>query len=87
MLSSFNSTASPPVRANLPLPGGATATRMIPEGMPEQARAGLLDPAIMGPPIVWLASPQARDVHDERIVATDFQAWLPRRGQGASRRS
>jgi NAD(P)-dependent dehydrogenase (short-subunit alcohol dehydrogenase family) len=29
-----------PVRANLLLPGGATATGMIPEGMPEQARAG-----------------------------------------------
>jgi gluconate 5-dehydrogenase len=30
----------------------------------------------MGPPIVWLASPQARDVHDQRIVATGFEAWL-----------
>jgi gluconate 5-dehydrogenase len=30
----------------------------------------------MGPPIVWLASPAARDVHDERIVATGFEAWL-----------
>jgi hypothetical protein len=30
----------------------------------------------MGPPIVWLASPQARYVHDERIIATDFAAWL-----------
>jgi gluconate 5-dehydrogenase len=26
----------------------------------------------MGPPIVWLASPAARGVHDERIVATEF---------------
>src|SRR5271163_85296 len=28
---------------------------------------------IMGQPIVWLASPQAADVHDERIVASTFQ--------------
>ena len=68
-----------PVRANLLLPGGATATGMIPEGMPEQARAGLLDPAIMGPPIVWLASPQAAGVHDQRIVASRFEEWLAAR--------
>jgi hypothetical protein len=30
----------------------------------------------MGPHIVWLASPQARHVHDERTIATDFSAWL-----------
>jgi NAD(P)-dependent dehydrogenase (short-subunit alcohol dehydrogenase family) len=68
-----------PVRANLLLPGGATATGMIPEEMPEQARAGLLDPAIMGPPIVWLASPQAAGVHDQRIVASRFEEWLAAR--------
>ena len=67
------------MRANLLLPGGATATGMIPEAMPEQARAGLLDPAIMGPPIVWLASPQAAGVHDQRIVASRFEEWLAAR--------
>jgi gluconate 5-dehydrogenase len=65
-----------PVTANLLLPGGATATGMIPEGMPEEARAGLLDPAIMGPPIVWLASPDAAGVHDQRIDASRFEEWL-----------
>jgi len=29
---------------------------------------------------VWLASPQARAVHGERIVATEFAGWLARRG-------
>jgi hypothetical protein len=29
---------------------------------------------VMGPPIVWLASDQAAGVHDQRIVATDFDA-------------
>jgi gluconate 5-dehydrogenase len=68
-----------PVRANLLLPGGATATGMIPEAMPQQARGGLLDPAVMGPPIVWLASPDAAGVHDQRIVASRFEAWLAER--------
>lgn len=42
-------------------------------------RERLLDPAIMGPPIVWLASKVAEGVHNERIVAREFEAWLPRR--------
>jgi gluconate 5-dehydrogenase len=36
----------------------------------------LLDPAVMGPPIVWLASAEAAGVHDERVVATEFDGWL-----------
>jgi len=61
--------AGTPVTANILLPGGATATGMVPDG----AAAGLLDPSIMGPPIVWLASPEAAGVHDQRIVARDFR--------------
>ncbi len=68
------------VRVNILLPGGATATGMIPEDTPSDTRAGLLDPAIMGPPIVWLASVEAADVHDERIDASRFGEWLLRRG-------
>jgi gluconate 5-dehydrogenase len=33
----------------------------------------------MGPPIVWLASDEAEGIHDERIIATDFDAWLAQR--------
>jgi|SRR5579875_468123 NAD(P)-dependent dehydrogenase (short-subunit alcohol dehydrogenase family) len=64
-----------PVTVNMLLPGGATRTGMVP---PEHA-AGLrilLEPEIMGPPIVWLASAEASRVHDERIVATDFELWV-----------
>jgi NAD(P)-dependent dehydrogenase (short-subunit alcohol dehydrogenase family) len=68
--------ADTPVRANILLPGGATATGMVPEDVAEEARARLLDPAVMGPPIVWLASPAAANVHDQRIVATEFESWL-----------
>ena len=71
--------ADTPVTANILLPGGATATGMIPDGMPAELRANLLDPAIMGPPIVWLAAPEAAGVHDERIVARDFDGWLDAR--------
>jgi NAD(P)-dependent dehydrogenase (short-subunit alcohol dehydrogenase family) len=71
--------ADTPVTANILLPGGATATGMIPDEMPDELRANLLDPAIMGPPIVWLASPDAAGVHDQRIVARDFDDWLEAR--------
>jgi NAD(P)-dependent dehydrogenase (short-subunit alcohol dehydrogenase family) len=64
--------ADTPVTANILLPGGATATGMIPEEVGEDVRAGLLDPAIMGPPIRWLASTDSDGVNDARIVATDF---------------
>lgn len=68
-----------PVTANILLPGGATDTGMIPADLSEEMRARLLDPAIMGPPIVWLASPDAAGVHDERIIAREFDEWLEAR--------
>jgi len=71
--------AGTPVTANVLLPGGATATGMVPDDVSPETRARLLDPAIMGPPIVWLASGEADGVHDERIVATDFDDWLAQR--------
>ncbi len=71
--------ADSPVTVNLLLPGGATDTGMVPDDTPPDARARLLDPAIMGPPIVWLASPAAAGVHDERIVAAEFAQWLAAR--------
>jgi NAD(P)-dependent dehydrogenase (short-subunit alcohol dehydrogenase family) len=73
--------ADTPVTANILLPGGATATGMVPEEMIDEVRARLLDPAIMGPPIVWLASPEAAGVHDQRIVARGFEDWLATREQ------
>jgi len=67
------------VSVNILLPGGATATGMIPDDVPEERRSLLLDPGVMGPAIVWLASEEAAGVHDERIVATEFEEWLARR--------
>jgi NAD(P)-dependent dehydrogenase (short-subunit alcohol dehydrogenase family) len=67
------------VTANILLPGGATATGMVPDDFPPEQRAHLLDPQVMGPPIRWLCSPQAAGVHGERIVATEFAGWLSAR--------
>jgi NAD(P)-dependent dehydrogenase (short-subunit alcohol dehydrogenase family) len=63
------------VTVNLLLPGGATATGMLPPG-PVPEGMTILEPAVMGPPIVWLASDEAAGVHDERIVAAGFEQWL-----------
>ncbi len=71
--------ADTPVRANILLPGGASATGMLPAEISDGLRENLLDPAIMGPPIVWLASADAAAVHDERIVAREFDEWLAAR--------
>jgi gluconate 5-dehydrogenase len=65
-----------PVTVNMLLPGGATRTGMVPD--PSAAR-NLLEPEVMGPPIVWLASGQAEGVTDERIVAAEFDQWLSTR--------
>jgi NAD(P)-dependent dehydrogenase (short-subunit alcohol dehydrogenase family) len=77
--------ADTPVTANILLPGGATATGMVPDEMRDELRANLLDPAIMGPPIVWLASPEAAGVHDERIVARDSMTGWRRARKRTSR--
>ena len=65
--------AGSPVTVNILLPGGqGTRTGMLPDEVPPEVQARLQDAAVMGPPIVWLASEQAAGVHDQRIVAADF---------------
>lgn len=67
------------VRVNLLLPGGATRTGMLPEEeLTPELRGRLIDPAVMGPPIRWLASPAAAAVHDERLMATGSTPGWPR---------
>ena len=70
-----------PVTVNMLLPGGATRTGMVPDGQAARLR-NLLEPEIMGPPIVWLASPEASGVTDERITAAEFSQWLSDRRKG-----
>ena len=37
----------------------------------------MLDPAIMGPPVCWLASRASDGITDQRIVATEFDVINP----------
>ncbi len=64
------------ITVNLLLPGGATDTGMIPDEVPSDVRARLLPASVMGPPIVFLASPEAEGLTGQRIVARDFDRWL-----------
>jgi NAD(P)-dependent dehydrogenase (short-subunit alcohol dehydrogenase family) len=64
------------VTCNVLLPGGATDTELLPGGPGRRGADGqLLDPAIMGPPIVWLAGPAAEGRTGERYIA---RLWDPR---------
>jgi hypothetical protein len=49
----------------------------VPEGADVD---GLLDPEVMVRPLRWLCSDAAAGVHDERLVATEFDGWLASRG-------
>jgi NAD(P)-dependent dehydrogenase (short-subunit alcohol dehydrogenase family) len=71
------------VTVNLLLPGGPTVTGMLPPDAVADGRR-FLKPAVMGPPIVWLASDDAAGVHDERIVANEFERWLSERNGRSS---
>jgi NAD(P)-dependent dehydrogenase (short-subunit alcohol dehydrogenase family) len=70
------------VTVNLLLPGGGTATGMVPdeiladrESFRTQSGLLLLSPDVMAEPTLFLCSDEAKDVNDERIVAKDFQQW------------
>lgn len=61
------------VSVNALLPGGATLTGMIPDSFPADARPGLLDPAVMVPPLLWLASGASDGITGRRFVATRWR--------------
>jgi NAD(P)-dependent dehydrogenase (short-subunit alcohol dehydrogenase family) len=60
------------ITVNTLLPGGATATGMIPAGVPDELRAILLDPDVIVPPLIWLASDASDGVTGKRITATEW---------------
>ncbi len=64
------------VTVNMLLPGGATATGMIPDDAPPEMRDRLLSPDVMAEPILYLCSAASDDVTGARIVATEFADWL-----------
>lgn len=57
------------VTVNALLPGGATLTGMIPDGVPDAVRSTLLDPTIMIAPLCWLASAASDGITGQRFVA------------------
>ncbi|MGC8535925.1 MAG: SDR family NAD(P)-dependent oxidoreductase [Rhizomicrobium sp.] len=62
------------VTVNALLPGGATRTGMIPPGVPASLAAKLLDPDIMVPPLLYLASSCSDGVSGRRFVAALWPA-------------
>jgi gluconate 5-dehydrogenase len=69
------------VTVNVILPGGATDTGFIPEQLREVFKSrGLLKPDILNEVILFLASPKAKDIHDERIIGKEFPQWLKDKG-------
>ncbi len=61
------------VTVNAILPGGATETGMIPDGVPARVRSGLLRPEVMVPPLLWLASPRSDGVTGKRVIANRWK--------------
>lgn len=65
------------ITVNALLPGGATETGMIPDGVPAQVRASLLRPEIMVPPLLWLASAASDGVTGRRLIANRWRNESP----------
>jgi NAD(P)-dependent dehydrogenase (short-subunit alcohol dehydrogenase family) len=64
------------VTVNILVPGGPTDTPgFFPPGKPRPEL--LLDPEIMGVPVVWLASPQSDGITACRFIARDWNRNLP----------
>jgi NAD(P)-dependent dehydrogenase (short-subunit alcohol dehydrogenase family) len=63
------------VTANVLVPGGPTDTAFFPPDFPRD-KVKLLNPALMGPPIQWLASPQSDGVTGFRFIARDWDVSL-----------
>ena len=69
------------VTVNALLPGGATRTGMVPESIPEDIRRSLLEPEVMVPPLLWLASAAADGITGLRLNAS---RWDPELSEGAA---
>ena len=65
------------VTVNALLPGGPTLTGMIPSSFPSHLQTSLLDPAIIVPPLLWLASTKSDGVTGRRFIATNWREDSP----------
>jgi NAD(P)-dependent dehydrogenase (short-subunit alcohol dehydrogenase family) len=64
------------VTANVLVPGGPTNTNFFSDKTPAQ-RAALIQPEVMAPPLVWLASEASAGVSGRRIIASRWNEALP----------
>ena len=62
------------ITSNVLVPGGTTNTPLVGEA---GDRARMLQPEIMGPPLLWLLSAQAAAVNGRRFIAADWDTALP----------
>jgi NAD(P)-dependent dehydrogenase (short-subunit alcohol dehydrogenase family) len=73
MASLSHDLAGTGVTSNILVPGGTTNTPLVGEaGDP----AKMLQPEIMGPPLLWLLSAEATDVNGRRFIAADWDTSL-----------
>lgn len=61
------------VTVNALLPGGATRTGMVPDRVDPALKAQLLDPAIITPPLLWLATEGSDGVTGMRFDASRWR--------------
>jgi NAD(P)-dependent dehydrogenase (short-subunit alcohol dehydrogenase family) len=64
------------VTVNALLPGGATATGMVPDAISPELRKSLLDPAVVVPPLLWLASERSDGFTGGRYDAAKWDTRL-----------
>ncbi len=65
------------VTVNALLPGGATRTGMIPTEVPAEIESRLLDPRIIVPPLLYLASSRSDGVTGQRFTGTSWPETKP----------
>ncbi|MGE3643663.1 MAG: SDR family NAD(P)-dependent oxidoreductase [Beijerinckiaceae bacterium] len=68
--------AGTPVTMNILVPGGPANTALLPDNT-GMDRAKIIQPPVMGPPIVFLASPEAADFNGKRFIALMWDSSLP----------
>jgi NAD(P)-dependent dehydrogenase (short-subunit alcohol dehydrogenase family) len=67
------------VTVNALLPGGATHTGMVPDGVSDEVRSRLLEPEVIVPPLLWLISEDAGQMTGKQIVANRWRSDLSAR--------
>jgi len=67
------------VTVNALLPGGATRTGMVPDGVSDEVRSTLLDAEVIVPPLLWLISKDADQMTGKRLVANKWRPDLSAR--------